>query len=166
MHPSRKPIDKLVNECEFRRQRRSGPGGQHRNKVETGVFIHHQPTGIEAAATEKRSQSRNREAAIDRLRVQLAIEHRDGTLEPPSGLWQSRCRRGRISVSRNHADFAAMLAEALDTLIAMDLDFVKAAEHLECTRSQLTKLLSMEPAAFVHVNRLRDKRGLKPLSPR
>ena len=167
MHPSRLPIDEFVKQCEFRRQRRSGPGGQHRNKVETGVFVTHSPTGIEAAATEKRSQAKNRETAIDRLRVELAIKHRDNAAEGgASKLWQSRCRGGRISCSRNHIDFAAMLAEALDTLAEADLDFVKAAELLNCSRSQLTKLLSAEPAALTHVNGQRIERGQKPLSSR
>ncbi|MEM7314082.1 MAG: peptide chain release factor-like protein [Planctomycetota bacterium] len=158
----------MTKHCEFRRQRRSGPGGQHRNKVETGIFVTHTPTGIEAAATEKRSQLKNRETAIERLRVELAIIFRVPNVndDGPSQLWQTRCRNGRIVCSRNHFDFAAILAEALDALGAFELDFAQAAEHLGCTRSQLTKLLSMEPAALTHVNRLRAERGQKPLSPR
>ena len=40
--------------------RGGGPGGQHRNKVETGVRLFHPPSGITVTATEGRSQYRNR----------------------------------------------------------------------------------------------------------
>lgn len=51
--------------------RGSGPGGQHRNKVETGVRILHIPTGTLVSCCETRSQSRNREIALSKLQTQL-----------------------------------------------------------------------------------------------
>ncbi|MCA9240852.1 MAG: peptide chain release factor-like protein, partial [Planctomycetales bacterium] len=44
-HPSAVPLEELERDCKIERLRRSGPGGQHRNKVETAVVITHQPTG-------------------------------------------------------------------------------------------------------------------------
>jgi protein subunit release factor B len=53
-----------------------GPGGQHRNKSATGVRLAHPATGALATATERRSQARNRSAALQRLRERLgALSH-------------------------------------------------------------------------------------------
>ena len=168
MHPTRLTIERLSQQCDIRRQRRSGPGGQHRNKVETGIFLTHRPTGIEAAATERRSQAANQAVALERLRLKLAIEFRSRdspTVTFPSDLWQSRSRGGRIVVSREHVDFASLLAECLDVIVALDLDFVAAAKFFACSRSQLFKLICRERAALDYLNRQRAARGLKPLSP-
>ena len=61
--------DKLVleKEVEIQTYRSGGPGGQHRNKADTAVRLHHPPSGVTVTATERRSQSMNRELAFERL---------------------------------------------------------------------------------------------------
>ena len=44
-----------------------GPGGQHRNKVSTGVRIVHNDSGAVGEATDSRSQHQNLYAALERL---------------------------------------------------------------------------------------------------
>jgi protein subunit release factor B len=61
----------LERDCEISFYRASGPGGQHRNKTETAVRVVHTPTGTTASAAEERSQFRNREVALERLRDKL-----------------------------------------------------------------------------------------------
>lgn len=164
-HPAAADPEQLMRECTVERVRRSGPGGQRRNKVETGVVLRHRPTGIEAQAGERRSQDENRRVALKRLRVKLALQVRRvrDPQSPPSRLWQQRCRQGTISVNVRHADFPAMLAEALDVIASRDFDVKAAAAQLQCTGSQLVKLLKAEPHAWELVNGHRRDRGLRPL---
>ena len=67
------PTDRasLERDCDIEYFIASGPGGQHRNKVETGVRLTHRPSGIVVTATERRSQRANREAAFERMRARL-----------------------------------------------------------------------------------------------
>ena len=161
-HPAALPVEDLLADCETRRQRRSGPGGQHRNKVETAVILTHRPTGISAEANERRSQAENHEEAVFRLRLRLALEVRMKWREP-SALWRTRCKNGRIKVASDNADFPALLAEVLYVLALNDDDPKAASEHLGCTASQLVKFLKTEPKAFAQMNATRQSQGLFPL---
>ena len=66
------PDSVLLRECEVEVFIGSGPGGQHRNKTESAVRIHHIATGLTAFAAERRSQLQNKSAALRRLREKLA----------------------------------------------------------------------------------------------
>ena len=67
------PTDRasLERDCDIQYFVATGPGGQHRNKVETGVRLTHRPTGVVVTATERRSQRANREAAFERMAAKL-----------------------------------------------------------------------------------------------
>jgi hypothetical protein len=162
-HPAALPPDELLRQCVARRTRRSGPGDQHRNKVETAVVLTHALTGVQAEANERRSQAENLRMALFRLRLNLALEVRQPAAAFPSSLWQSRCRGGRIAVSHEHEDFPALLAEALDAIITHHDDVRAAADCLGCTSSQLVKLLKDEPRALANVNARRRAGGLHEL---
>jgi hypothetical protein len=168
-HPASLDLESLAAECDIRTTRRSGPGGQNRNKVETAVILTHRPTGISAEAAERRTQGENRRQALFRLRLKLALEIRrplavhGPTPYRPSDLWRSRCRGGRIGVNPEHDDFPALLSEALDVLAEVDHDPKRAAAALECSPSQLVKFLKDEPRAFALINDHRRQAGLHPL---
>ncbi len=165
MHPAALPVDQLLRNCETRRSRRSGPGGQHRNKVETAIVLVHRPTGIKSEASERRSQHENKLMAVYRLRVNLALQLRGESQDSavPSALWQSRRRGKQLQVNPHHHDFPALLAEALDVVASEEYNVASAARHLGISTSQLVRFLQLEPRAFEQVNHERQQRGLREL---
>ena len=165
-HPAALETETLLRSCELRSSRASGPGGQRRNKVETGIVLVHLPSGIRADATERRSRAENRSVAIRRLRIALAVNHRSSAPPgSPSELWRSRCHNRRLSISVSHTDFPAMLAEALDVVMDLNGDVSSAADRLDVTASQLLRFLKREPAALRLVNWHRRANGQRPLNP-
>ncbi|MBM3290592.1 MAG: peptide chain release factor-like protein [Candidatus Hydrogenedentes bacterium] len=64
------------DEIEITFYRSSGPGGQHKNTTETAVRVRHIATGLVVVATAERSQSRNKEAALEELERRLAARRR------------------------------------------------------------------------------------------
>ena len=164
-HPAGWPEEQLLKECLVRRGRQGGPGGQHRNKVETAVEILHKPSGVSAVAAERRSPEANRRTAIRRLRVRLAMEirHANSVEIHPSSLWNSRCRNQRIHCSERHADFPSLLAECLDAVDAKNYDVRRAAAALGCSTSQLVRFIGRVPDALQLVNDARVRRGQRPL---
>ena len=166
-HPSTIKPDDLMRDCEVKRTKGSGPGGQHRNKVETAIAITHTPTSLSAQATESRSQATNAKQALFRLRLRLALKCRtasdDDGATPPSALWSSRTKSGKVAVNENHADFPALLSEALDACWERQGDVKAAAEGFGVSSSQLVKLLAKTPEALQFVNQVRASEGLGAL---
>ncbi|NBW87318.1 MAG: peptide chain release factor-like protein [Planctomycetia bacterium] len=113
-HPAALPTAELLAQTRESHTRRSGPGGQHRNKVETAATLVHLPTGISAEASERRSLAENRRVALHRLRLRLALQHRapaasDGPSVLPPGPRQS----GLLSPPRTKATAPAQPARPL-----------------------------------------------------
>lgn len=163
MHPAAIAVADLLEQVEERHARRSGPGGQHRNKTQTAVILRHRPTGISAEANERRSQAENRRVAVRRLRMRLAIEHRTPAAAGPSPCWAARVRAGQLVIAVGHDDYPALIAEALDALHAHGFDMRRTAAGLGVTATQLLKLFKKDPTAWVELSRLREDRGLPPL---
>ena len=63
--------DALLAECEVETFRSGGPGGQHANKVESGVRLTHTPSGVVVTSRASRSQYRNKQLALEELRKRL-----------------------------------------------------------------------------------------------
>ena len=64
--------EELLHECEIETFRSSGPGGQHVNKTESAVRLKHVPSGIVVTSRQERSQHRNKEICLRRLREKVS----------------------------------------------------------------------------------------------
>jgi len=71
--PKRPPLDRasLERDCDVEYVRGSGPGGQHRNKRETGIRLTHRASGVRVYATERRLRTMNQELAYERMARKL-----------------------------------------------------------------------------------------------
>jgi hypothetical protein len=165
-HPATISGEELLKQCAVRMGRASGPGGQHRNKVETKVVLTHTPSGVSVHADERRSAVENKRVAVFRLRLALATRVRCAVPkgDARSELWRSRVSpEGKIACNPRHADYPAMLAEAMDMVAGSKFEPSSAAVRLAASASQLLKLIRAHPPAFAALNAAREERGKHPL---
>lgn len=92
----------------------SGPGGQHRNKTETGVRLTHLPSGTVVTATERRSRRQNMQAALLRLAERLAEQNKPVKIRRPTKpsraarkkRLEAKKRRAQVKARRGRVDSA------------------------------------------------------------
>lgn len=162
-------IDTLLQQCDLRTQRRSGPGGQHRNKTSSGVFLTHRPTDCVGEATERRSQAQNREVALDRLRFTLAIEIRTPSPldrdhgDPDESAIRLRYHGHSLRLNDANEDKPAVLSLVLNDLWAAGGQPSLVADLWGVSTSRIVGLVRSVPAALTWVNRVRAHHKRWPL---
>ena len=92
--------DDLLAECRVDTFRSGGAGGQHQNKVESGVRLTHRPTGIVVTSRKHRSQHRNRQEALARLEAELEARRRVRKPRIPTGVPKREKRKRREAKRR------------------------------------------------------------------
>jgi len=63
--------EELLKQCRIDTFRSSGKGGQHANKTDSAIRLTHLPTGTVVVCQDERSQFRNKDIALSRLRGKL-----------------------------------------------------------------------------------------------
>jgi hypothetical protein len=169
-HPAVLSPEKLASQCRMTQLRRSGPGGQHRNKVSTAINWQHEPSGISAEASESRDQTRNRREALARLRLRLAIRlrtSREANGAVIADAAERQCRAAwtgkNLKVSNRNDDFSAVLALVLDDLYRAGGQPSLVGPLWNATTTAVVALVATEPAALQEVNRWREHHHRRPL---
>jgi hypothetical protein len=148
----------LLADCRFEAFRGSGPGGQKRNKTSSAVRLTHGPSGISAIAAESRSQQRNRQKALERLRHKIALSVREkpdlARLPDPQ----------LIAVSCRSENYPAAMGKTLDVLTHSGWKISDAAKLLGVSTGRLVDFLRTDAQLWMEVNRQRHAAGFRGLS--
>src|SRR4051812_15235604 len=118
-----KPED-LLKRCRQDRFQASGPGGQKRNRVYSGVRLTHSDTGLSVEACARRESLRNLEDALHRLRLELALaavstgsdSDPASALTPAAAAGNFRGPEFRPDASAAHQDYPGFALRALHQL--------------------------------------------------
>lgn len=161
----------LFAQCRMDTFRASGPGGQHRNKTDSGVRLTHLPTGVVAQAVDDRSQHKNRAVAMNRLRFLIAAKVRRplklrGYKPPPELVRLLPAETGKKSsgdkIGVNHPDYAKGVQALLDLLAASQGYMFYAASVLRVSPGALSKILTSDKTLLQATNELLISKGQKP----
>ena len=105
-------LERLARDCEITAFKSSGPGGQKKNKTESSIRVVHVPTGITRIATESRSQTRNKEAALER--VWMEIQRRARKRKPRIATKPSKAAKDRRIQEKKRAGTIKRLRRTTD----------------------------------------------------
>jgi len=97
----------------FETFRSGGKGGQHVNKVETGVRAIYLPTGLAVTSTQARSQQMNKRIALNRLCEGIAAQNGAGaaSVKALNRLEHTRIERGNPVRVYEGVEFARVMAD-------------------------------------------------------
>lgn len=99
---ARQSDDEIARACEVQVFHAHGPGGQGVNTSDSAVRMHHVPTGITVVSRESRSQYRNRQLCVAKLRDAFCRRARPPRVRKKTKAPASAKRR-RLADKRMHA---------------------------------------------------------------
>jgi len=125
----------LLKLCEVQAYKGSGPGGQHRNKTNSGVKLKLET--IESYSCDDRSAHINKLLALKKLRLKIALQIREEpALQIPFAFPGTA---GRISPDNKL--YPEFIADVLDRIKAAGGDLGDAARMWNLSKSALNKII-------------------------
>ncbi len=145
----------LLAECKIDCFRGTGPGGQHRNVTDSAVRLKLLSANIVAASARFRSQRQNKNDALKKIRMQLALELRD----PPGAAVSAT-----PVVSVKNREYPGYLAGLLDIIYDSEYKIGDAASRLGASTGKLVRILARDPQAWKWINDKRTIAGMRRLT--
>ena len=158
----------LLRECRRERYQGSGPGGQKRNRVLSGVRLLHNATALRAESSEHRQGERNVAAALIRLRLEMAIELGRCVLDQSlsdikiKDLLSLEAHRFRLA-SSSHPDYPICAGLALISFAAKQGRVADASKEFKISGSAFTRFLRADKKIWAFALELRQSFHLGPL---
>ncbi len=146
--------DELLRACTIKGFQGSGPGGQHRNKTNTGVCLRLATYNLEIKSSESRSSLENKTHALRRMRMALALKVREAPKNPDFLRFPGS--NGRIQPSNR--DFPQFIADVLDIAQEYGGDTKPAAAAFGITHSALVRILHQEKSILEALQAIRSAR--------
>ena len=117
--------------------KRSGNGGQKRNKTSSAVRVKLEEFDISAEDCTERSQKLNRSKALQKLRHKLAMTVRESVTDEVL-----------TAVAPSNSRYPLFLAKLLDILDSVNYSFKECGLKLNLSSSQVEKILRKDPALW------------------
>ncbi|MCQ2055563.1 MAG: peptide chain release factor-like protein [Fibrobacter sp.] len=151
-------LDELLSACTTKGFQGSGPGGQHRNKTNTGVWLTLREYNLEIKSCEARSAKENRTHALHRMQMAIALNVREA---PPAVEIPFPGSNGHIQPS--NALFPLFVAHVFDIMATKSGDSKAAAQAFGLTQSALVKILRQDKSCAEKLQGQRVAGGKKKL---
>ena len=150
--------EELLRACTLKGFQGSGPGGQHRNKTNTGVVLTLRDFNLEIKSSEGRSALENKTHAVHRMRMALALQIRMPPANPEIPFPGSN---GHIQLS--NALFPLFVAHVFDIMAAKNGDTKAAAQAFGLSPTALVKILRQDKSCAAKLQGNRKQNGKAPL---
>jgi hypothetical protein len=144
-------LDELLRACSLKGFQGSGPGGQHRNKTNTGVLLTLRDFNLEIKSCEGRSAHENKVHALHRMQMALALQVRETPANPEMPFPGSN---GHIQTS--NPQFPLFVAHVFDRMEQKNGDTREVAKAFGLTPSALTKILRQHKQCAEKLQRKRN----------
>ncbi len=160
-----KSDQELLKECELNTDRGTGPGGSKSDTSETAVEITHQPSDVTARSSKTRSQHKNKEIALDKLRRTYALQVRhdvnpDAISIPPS---LQQYVKDNLSINPKNKWYPFLIKLILDVFEQFDGQVSSTADFLDVSTGTLVKFFHRDKSLWKRVNEMREEFGHRKL---
>jgi hypothetical protein len=170
-------LTELIKDCRVDRYKSSGPGGQHKNKVETAIRVVHKPSGLSACGQQTRSQLRNKTLALRNLRMHIACSYRQPQdltkltipdeiaeyLQPPAASAPQRSNKRKLSLASGNWYFWPVVAIVLDVFDSSQGQLSTASTALGISTANLAAFLRSDRHLLQAAQAIRTAHNHTPL---